>query len=290
MKRIFLSIITVFIIIFKLSAQQTPEFEFTLYAHDIQGNIDSVVLGYDSLATDIGFDSQFGEIDITNQSWSNFEMRLSNLEGMTLYRKKEIGNYWCPQPVPGLNSISMFIILNPDTSDVYFTWDSNLFTDDCIDNTALADDYQFFDFPGLGGFNHRILKNGTNFTPGFNVNNDGFVKQEISLIGGGIDTAYVLYFAFQNMLMTSNTDIQKEIRQQTKVFPNPTTDNFTIKLPESYFSESVQIFDITGREVYQSVEKSSQIDVPSSTWVKGIYFYKVRLDDGIVVSGKVIKN
>ena len=60
-------------------------------------------------------------------------------------------------------------------------------------------------------------------------------------------------------------------------------------LPESYFSESVQIFDITGREVYQSMEKSKQIDVPSVNWVKGIYFYKVRLEDGIVTSGKIVK-
>ncbi|MGB1121748.1 MAG: T9SS type A sorting domain-containing protein [Saprospiraceae bacterium] len=61
-------------------------------------------------------------------------------------------------------------------------------------------------------------------------------------------------------------------------------------LPESYFSESVQIFDITGREVYQSVEKANQIDVPSATWAKGIYFYKVRLADAIITSGKIVKN
>ena len=105
MKKKFLSIIIIFISIFNLSAQQTAEFEFTLYAHDVQGNIDSVVLGYDSLGTDIGFDSQFGEVNITNQPWGNFEMRLSNLGGRTSFRKKEIGNYWCPQPIPGMNSV-----------------------------------------------------------------------------------------------------------------------------------------------------------------------------------------
>jgi len=42
--------------------------------------------------------------------------------------------------------------------------------------------------------------------------------------------------------------------------------------------------------VYQSVEKSNQIDVPSATWAKGIYFYKVRLADAIITSGKIVKN
>jgi hypothetical protein len=62
-------------------------------------------------------------------------------------------------------------------------------------------------------------------------------------------------------------------------------------------------FDITGRQIYQSIEKSNQINVPSADWAKGIYFYQVRLEDGILpapqrpdysgiarwLSGKVVK-
>jgi hypothetical protein len=49
-------------------------------------------------------------------------------------------------------------------------------------------------------------------------------------------------------------------------------------------------FDITGRQIYQSTERNNQINVPSVDWAKGIYFYRVRLEDGILLSGKVVKH
>jgi hypothetical protein len=51
------------------------EFSFELYFEDAIGNKDTLLLGYDPLATD-SIDVAFGEVNIINQPWSSvFEVR-----------------------------------------------------------------------------------------------------------------------------------------------------------------------------------------------------------------------
>ncbi len=107
-------------------------------------------------------------------------------------------------------------------------------------------------------------------------------------------TMFLLVLLNINDLISTNE--QKQIQQQTKVFPNPTMEAFTIALPENYYSESVKVVDITGRVIYESIEKFNQIKVPNADWAKRIYFYQVRLEEGVLpapiarwVSGKVVK-
>jgi predicted esterase len=111
-------------------------------------------------------------------------------------------------------------------------------------------------------------------------------------------TNMATFFAGKIEICTATENVKTTSKDIfAKIFPNPVTNTFTIQLPESYYSESVQIFDITGRQIYQSTERNNQINVPSVDWAKGIYFYRVRLEDGILpaptarwVSGKVVKN
>ncbi|MCF8417129.1 MAG: hypothetical protein K9G40_12865, partial [Crocinitomicaceae bacterium] len=54
------------------------EFSFELYFEDALGNKDTLILGYDSNATN-GIDPLFGELNMTGQPWDNtFEVRAGN--------------------------------------------------------------------------------------------------------------------------------------------------------------------------------------------------------------------
>jgi hypothetical protein len=133
---------------------------------------------------------------------------------------------------------------------------------------------------------HRPNHGATFDIPGYN-----YSFYEVNLEGGGTDTVYNFFIGLiDDMDFYSNTNIQKQVQQQTKTFPNPTSDKFTIQLPENYESESVQVFDIIGKQIYQNTEQNNQIEVPSSAWAKGVYFYRVELEDGLFVNGKIIKN
>ncbi len=276
---------------------QTPEFEFTLYVHDLSGNMDSVVIGYDSLAMDyifgtngltgVYFDTAFGEIDISNQPWKNFEARVGNeLYIEQSLSKVKIQNYYCKQSF-GASGFQVPILVKTANSPVYVTWDSYLFTDDCRDESAFANSGLYYVYPYL--YAHTDMVSAFNFTPDFNTNPNSAHHIIVNTIGGVQDTAFYFFINIADEVEVSNTKQQKQIQQQTKVFPNPTTEAFTIELPENYYSESVKVVDITGRTIYESTEKSNQINVSSADWAKGIYFYQVRLEDGIVTSGKVLK-
>lgn len=255
---------------------------------DLNGNMDSVVIGYDLNATTHEIDPQFGELDITTQPWDSiFEVRVSPwFHKDSKQSKKQIVWMDCNSSLK-LSNITLSIRTN---TPVVFTWNMQDFQNDCRDSSAIVDDNIFFSSPLLN-FGRSMMAQRPNHGSTFDLPNYFYSYYQGNIEGGGTDTIFNVFIGFiDDMNDLVSTDQQKQLQSQTKVFPNPTTNNFTIELPESYFSESVQLFDITGREIYQSIEKSNQIDVSSATWAKGIYFYKVRLKDGIEVSGKVVKN
>ncbi|MCB0375492.1 MAG: hypothetical protein KDD04_06205, partial [Sinomicrobium sp.] len=55
-------------------SQQTAQFETTLYFEDAVGNRDSVIVGYDTLATH-DIDPEFGEQELVSPFDSVFEVR-----------------------------------------------------------------------------------------------------------------------------------------------------------------------------------------------------------------------
>jgi hypothetical protein len=289
MKKLFFSLIISVLSSFTLSAQQTAEFETTIYVMDLNGNMDSVVVGYDPLATD-DMDIQFGEIDITTQPWDSvLEVRVSpkfDLENKL--GKKQIGYYDCPFVGPGVRVCQINLSIYSHTP-VVISWNIQDFQDDCRDSSVVVDDQMYFSVPSLH-YGRSIMSQTVNHGSTFDLPGYYYSYYQGNIEGGGTDTIYNVFIGFINSTNDLiSTNEQKQIQQQTKVFPNPTTEAFTIELPENYYSESVKVFDITGRVIYESVEKANKINVSSTDWAKGIYFYQVRLEDDVFVSGKVVK-
>jgi hypothetical protein len=187
--------------------------------------------------------------------------------------------------------LSTLILSIRTHTPVVFTWNMADFQDDCRDSSAIVDDNVFFQYPQLNYFYESYMSKRPNHGSTFDLPNYNYSYYQGNIEGGGTDTIYNVFIGFiDNINDLVSTNEQKQIQQQTKVFPNPTTEAFTIALPENYYSESVKVFYITGRTIYESTEKSNQIKVPSADWAKGIYFYQVRLEDGILVSGKVLRD
>ncbi|MCC7333299.1 MAG: T9SS type A sorting domain-containing protein [Flavobacteriales bacterium] len=66
---------------------------------------------------------------------------------------------------------------------------------------------------------------------------------------------------------------RKECVLETKIFPNPTKDSFTIFNP-MIIDDYVQIFDYMGRLVL-SLPLSKELTIDTKNWSKGIYFIKL---------------
>lgn len=285
---IFIGIITVSV----LSAQQTAEFETTIYVMDLNGNMDSVVIGYDSAAT-YDIDAQFGELDITNQPWDSIlEVRVSpSYNKDSKLGKKQITKSYCEPDYPFGRGAGILTLSIRSHTPVAITWNMQDFQNECIDSSTIVDDDVFFQYPLLNYFYETYMAHQGVHGSTFDLFGYNYSYYQGNIEGGGTDTIYNVFIGFiDNINDLVSTNEQKQIQQQTKVFPNPTTEAFTIALPENYYSESVKVFDITGRVIYESTEKSNKINVPSADWAKGIYFYQVLLESGIVTSGKVVKD
>lgn len=75
------------------------------------------------------------------------------------------------------------------------------------------------------------------------------------------------------------------------VFPDPFKDKVTIKIHKNRLYSEIEIFDQLGQAQYKSPlpPDKNQLDIDTSQWKPGVYIVKVILDEGILVTEKIVK-
>ena len=105
---------------------------------------------------------------------------------------------------------------------------------------------------------------------------------------GNQKPAYNTYLQMMDTVCLQTTVNQKEDDNSIKLYPNPTTDFFTIQ------GKSIQSFSITnisGQVIFSSddLKSSDEYQVNLSKQPKGIYFVKIKNDDFFIVKKIVIQ-
>ncbi len=67
-----------------------------------------------------------------------------------------------------------------------------------------------------------------------------------------------------------------------KFYPNPTTDNLNIQLPNTSDNAQIIISDISGKIIHQSTIKNHQTTIDLSNQAKGVYTIKLTIDNEII--------
>jgi hypothetical protein len=70
------------------------------------------------------------------------------------------------------------------------------------------------------------------------------------------------------------------------IYPNPTTGKITIECEKM---QRVEVLDITGKQVYALDLSSDMLDIDISDFSKGIYFVRVRTENGVAVQRIVLE-
>lgn len=129
-----------------------------------------------------------------------------------------------------------------------------------------------------------------------NLRNDS--ASEIEHVGGGVgneqytweESAYYIddvwlshvdsmhYVSVNEGLGMSNHGLE--------VWPNPTGEVFTVKSGKPH--ETLTLYDMTGRDVLESMERALQTVVDVSLLAEGVYVLKLEYDDGTTVSQRVV--
>ncbi len=100
------------------------------------------------------------------------------------------------------------------------------------------------------------------------------------------------YNSIKNQLSTTALSNETFLENQFSIYPNPNKGSFTIEFKELVNSFSVEIFDITGKTIYENnYDQSSNllqlINLDNVT--SGVYFINVKSDKGLVTKKLVIQ-
>ena len=115
-----------------------------------------------------------------------------------------------------------------------------------------------------------------------------FFKVFAEAANGDLTSSHKLMYTVRNNPAISINENQ--LKNSFSLFPNPATEELNIEFKETHKNVVIQVFDMTGREIYHSKLKrgvKAQIDV--SNWPEGAYTLKV-ISNGSVETQKFIKN
>jgi hypothetical protein len=100
------------------------------------------------------------------------------------------------------------------------------------------------------------------------------------------------YNTIKTQLTTTALSNETFLENQFSIYPNPNKGSFTIEFKELANSFSVEVFDVTGKTIYennydQSANPSQMINLDNVN--RGIYFINVKSDKGLVTKKLVIE-
>lgn len=84
--------------------------------------------------------------------------------------------------------------------------------------------------------------------------------------------------------------VQDAVRRKLSVYPNPAGERIFIDMSRYAGQVHVSIVNILGEEVHSSQEDKTNIEIETSGWAPGIYFVKLKADDGEVFAKVVVEN
>lgn len=270
------------------------EFSFELYFEDAIGNKDTLVLGYDPLATD-SIDSSFGEVDIINQQWDSiFEVRAGDdysfwhpSGGMIpapLYQsKKQIIDKSC--------DFDYDITININVKHFPFKiyWDTTLFTTDSCRLASILtgtpeEQTDVYEAPEAY-LSNRYFGVGTGFTDtviidSITANND------LRYYSNNSEEIFVFWLAFANPLNISPNSVGELNHKSLRIYPNP-SNQFIIIQDDFPIDQNFLIHNNSGKLVKKGPLLNGQIavsDLPS-----GMFYLTIKTNQDIYRSKVIVE-
>jgi len=76
--------------------------------------------------------------------------------------------------------------------------------------------------------------------------------------------------------------------QGASIYPNPAKDRFMVQLPEGEIEGFLELFDLSGRKVFEQKLQNGLTEISSSSFAGAIYLYLVYSKQGLVDRGKIV--
>jgi len=274
-----------FISLFSLIYSQ--EFSFKIYFEDAIGNIDSLEVGYDDMASD-SIDGTFGEINIISTPLNDtFDVRISDAwkynmlslqASATFHTKKQIIQKNCPG-YSSLINVDIHCLNWPVTAYV------NQYLADSCNNGSFLTSFNpggWFDVGSPSDLGIMWLGSGSSAE--FSSNIQGAPHYYYSYINNNNDSIPVFWITFVDQQTIISNVNEYDITEEVSIFPNPASDNIEIGLSNSDI-ELIRIFNSQGKLIKSSKENIINI----SSCINGLYLIEINLKNNERVFQKIIK-
>ena len=238
----------------------------------------------DSIATAIEiFEGKNGE-------YSNFCAGIEDSEPIPPFTSCTGQDSWCDEYGTGEDIIenSVWFYFVPKVSGTYKLSSEGMDNQIAVYQAANPDDLFSGNYT-LVGANDDITA--TDYNPVIEkliLMEDSIYWIQVDGSAGGAEGKFFLYMEFLRFLSTGESISGGEMR----VFPQPAGDQVTVEweIPAYRSKMNVQIFDSTGRIIYNNIYDSEQgkFEVNTRDWSRGLYY--IMLDNGnFIKSIKMIK-
>lgn len=236
------------------------EFKTTIWIEDTNGRVDSVTIGYDPLASE-SIDEIFGAIDITDQTWEEFEIRASQIDVTEIINGEDVIN---PRPISELsryqtkteiipkNCLSLIEVSNQagympfislfiasDSYPIKIKWNQIDFQNNCLNKSVISDwpISSWWDIPCCSNLEiGQMLFESTNE---ITINN----HLGMQVVNENSDTLIMLNIALKDGLGTNTENILDE--SDFILYPNPSNGVFYI--PKN--AEIMHLINSNGKQV-----------------------------------------
>jgi hypothetical protein len=270
----------------QLTICKAQQFAFQMKFVDAIGNIDSLILGYDQIATDT-LDVAFGETNIISSPYTNglnvragnvwFQQNFNIGFGQTSFEtKKQIlpnicgtGNIELSKSIAEINIVSSHFPIK-----VY--WNKILFNDSCKNGSVFTSVH-----PGgwwdTGGFIEPL-----------NIEDSTTIFKNQYYYRNGTDTVNVYWVAFSDStILSAAINKLTSNKNSINIYPNPASDFLSISMSEAFGKiNRIEFYNLFGQFVLSSKEFSN---INIVHLLSGIYFIKVTTTTGIAYTSKFIK-
>jgi hypothetical protein len=269
---------------------KAQQFSFQINFVDSLGYSDSLILGYDDLATD-SIDPSFGELNLGQWFITGAGMEVRNTDALNHIpypshtTKKQIVKNHC-----GQTGIS---IIEIDISNAHWpvtaTWNNSWFNDPCRNGSFLTSvnpsGWWGTGSPSNLGLISLSNTNSTMFTS--NCANPSDTNFCYWLVDGHFVDRYWLAFGDSTLLPNSIYEFD-EIKHPLKLFPNPSDSKFNIQSPKSFGEiKTLEIYSSIGILIKNS-ESLTSFDL--NLFDNGIYFIVITNNKGEKLSTIAAKN